>query len=82
MFDPVTREQAGDYVCAAENSVGRSSEAVTTVEVLCEYKHILLYIVTSTFIVTSLKGYAKATKFTFTPLEMRCLIDSQGRRIR
>ena len=57
MFDPVTREQAGDYVCAAENSVGRSSEAVTTVEVLCEYKHILLYIVTSTFIVTSLECY-------------------------
>ena len=26
-FDPVTREQAGDYVCAAENSVGRSEEA-------------------------------------------------------
>ena len=35
-FDPVTREQAGDYVCAAENSVGRSEEARTSVEVLCK----------------------------------------------
>merc|ERR550539_27115 len=31
-FDPVTREQSGDYVCAAENSVGRSEEVVTSVE--------------------------------------------------
>lgn len=36
VFDPVTRDQAGDYVCAAENSVGRSEEAVTSVEVLCK----------------------------------------------
>ena len=35
-FDPVTREQSGDYVCAAENSVGRSEEVVTSVEVLCK----------------------------------------------
>ena len=35
-FNPVTREQAGDYVCAAENSVGRSEEARTSVEVLCK----------------------------------------------
>ena len=36
VFDPVTREQAGDYVCAAENSVGRSEEARASVEVLCK----------------------------------------------
>ena len=36
VFDPVSKEQAGDYVCAAENSVGRSEEAVTSVEVLCK----------------------------------------------
>ena len=38
VFDPVTKTQAGDYVCVAENSVGRSREAVTNVEVLCEYQ--------------------------------------------
>ena len=42
VFDPVTKTQAGDYVCVAENSVGRSKEAVTTVEVLCEYQNTLL----------------------------------------
>ena len=36
VFDPVTKEQSGDYVCAAENSVGRSEEVVTSVEVLCK----------------------------------------------
>ena len=36
VFDPISKQQAGDYVCAAENSVGRSREAVTTVEVLCK----------------------------------------------
>ena len=38
VFDPITKAQAGDYVCVAENSVGRSREAVTNVEVLCEYQ--------------------------------------------
>ena len=37
MFDPITKQQAGDYVCAAENSVGRSEEAVTSVQVLCKF---------------------------------------------
>lgn len=37
VFDPISREQAGDYVCAAENSVGRSEEEMTTVTVLCKY---------------------------------------------
>ena len=36
VFDPITKQQAGDYVCQAENSVGRSREAVTSVEVLCK----------------------------------------------
>ena len=38
VFDPVTKAQAGDYVCVAENSVGRSREAVTNVEVLCKFQ--------------------------------------------
>ena len=38
VFDPITKAQAGDYVCVAENSVGRSIEAVTNVEVLCKYQ--------------------------------------------
>ena len=38
VFDPITKAQAGDYVCVAENSVGRSREAVTNVEVLCKYQ--------------------------------------------
>ena len=37
VFDPITKQQAGDYVCAAENSVGRSEEAVTSVQVLCKF---------------------------------------------
>ena len=38
VFDPVTKAQAGDYICVAENSVGRSREAVTNVEVLCKFQ--------------------------------------------
>ena len=35
-FNPVTRQQAGTYVCQAENSVGRSEEERTEVDVMCK----------------------------------------------
>ena len=36
-FTPVTRQQAGTYVCQAENSVGRSGEEKTDVDVFCKW---------------------------------------------
>ena len=35
-FSPVTRANAGVYVCAAENSIGKSNEESTEVNVLCK----------------------------------------------
>ena len=49
VFDPITREQAGDYVCAAENSVGRSEEEVTTVTVLCKSYLLSKYLLISLY---------------------------------
>ena len=37
-FNPVTRQQAGTYVCQAENSVGRSEEEKSQVDILCKLK--------------------------------------------
>ena len=35
-FSPIRRQQAGTYICQAENSVGRSEPEQTQVEVLCK----------------------------------------------
>ena len=35
-FTPVTRKQAGTYICQAENSVGRSDEERADVDILCK----------------------------------------------
>ena len=35
-FNPVTRHQAGTYVCQAENSVGISEKEAIEVDVLCK----------------------------------------------
>ena len=36
-MNPIRREQAGLYICQAENSVGRSEPEQTEVIVLCKY---------------------------------------------
>ena len=38
-FNPVTRNNAGTYICQAENSVGRSDQDTTDLDILCELKN-------------------------------------------
>jgi hypothetical protein len=36
LFSPVTRKNAGSYICQAENSIGKSDEERTIVSILCK----------------------------------------------
>ena len=36
-FNPVTKQNSGEYVCSAENSIGVSNLEKTNVRVLCKY---------------------------------------------